>query len=117
MMVLLFEAARKSENSGILAIAMDTGVPLCQEIDSIIYSHKERDVIGHFRDIDKDIPIWAVFEVMTLGNFGSFYDCLDDRVKTTIVHDLGMPDNLDSEAFLKDAIFALKILRDMVKYS
>lgn len=90
---------------------------LRQEIDSIIYSHKERDVIGHFRDIDKDIPIWAVFEVMTLGNFGSFYDCLDDRVKTTIVHDLGMPDNLDSEAFLKDAIFALKILRDMVKYS
>lgn len=52
------------------------------EIDSIIfYNHKSRDVIGHFRDADKDIPIWAIFEVMTLGNFGSFYECLDRRVK------------------------------------
>lgn len=68
------------------------------EIDSIIfYNHKSRDVIGHFRDADKDIPIWAIFEVMTLGNFGSFYECLDRRVKTAIVRDIGMPFNLDSE--------------------
>lgn len=76
------------------------------EIDSIIfYNHKSRDVIGHFRDADKDIPIWAIFEVMTLGNFGSFYECLDRRVKTAIVRDIGMPFNLDSEQRLKDMIF------------
>lgn len=55
-----------------------------------------RNVIGHFRDADKDIPIWAIFEVVTLGNFGSFYERLDRRVKTVIVRDIGMPFNLDS---------------------
>lgn len=74
-------------------------------------------MIGHFRDADKDIPIWAIFEVMTLGNFGSFYDCLDRRVKTGIVRDLGMPTNLDSELCLKDIIFALKDFRNAIAHN
>lgn len=88
------------------------------EIDSIIFhNHKSRDVIGHFRDADKDIPIWAIFEVMTLGNFGSFYECLDRRVKTAIVRDIGMPFNLDSELRLKDMIFALKDFRNAIAHN
>ena len=88
------------------------------EIDSIIfYNHKSRDVIGHFRDADKDIPIWAIFEVMTLGNFGSFYECLDRRVKTAIVRDIGMPFNLDSEQRLKDMIFTLKDFRNAIAHN
>lgn len=91
---------------------------LRQEIDGTIFrNHKERDVIGHFRDTDKDVPIWAIFEVMTLGNFGSFYDCLDMRVKTAVVQDLGMPTNLDSERRLKDMIFALKDFRNAIAHN
>lgn len=66
---------------------------LRSEIDGIIFDYR-RPVIGRFRDAGKDTPIWAIFEVMTLGNFGAFYDCLDKRVKTAIVRDLGMPTNL-----------------------
>lgn len=91
---------------------------LRKEVDGIIFSnHKNRDVIGHFRDTDKDIPIWAIFEVMTLGNFGSFYDCLDKRVKTTVIHDLKMPKNLDSEERLKDIIFILKDFRNAIAHN
>lgn len=91
---------------------------LRQEIDGIIFhNHKNRDVIGHFRDADKDVPIWAIFEVMTLGNFGSFYDCLDKRVKTTVVRDLGMPTNLDSERRLKEMIFVLKDFRNAIAHN
>lgn len=91
---------------------------LRQEIDGIIFrNHKDRDVIGHFRDTNKEVPIWAIFEVMTLGNFGSFYDCLDMRVKTAIVQDLGMPTNLDSERRLKDIIFALKDFRNAIAHN
>ena len=74
-------------------------------------------MIGHFRDADKDTPIWAIFEVMTLGNFGAFYDCLDRRVKTAIVRDLGMPTNLESELRLKDIIFALKDFRNAIAHN
>ena len=90
---------------------------LRHEIDGIIYGHRNRDVIGHFRDSDKEIPIWAIFEVMTLGNFGSFYSCLDRRVKTEIVRDLGMPTNLDSELCLKDIVFVLKDFRNAIAHN
>lgn len=87
------------------------------EIDGIIYGHRSRNVIGHFRDADKDIPIWALFEVMTLGNFGAFYDCLNKRVKSRIAKDLGMPTNLESELILKEIIFALKDLRNATAHN
>ena len=90
---------------------------LRQEIDSLIYSHRKRDVIGHFRDADKDIPVWALFEVMTLGNFGSFYECLDRRVKTAIVRDLDMPTNLDSGLRLGEIIYALKDFRNAIAHN
>ena len=97
--------------------AWDRRQRLRSEIDGIIYGHRGRDVIGHFRDADKDIPIWAIFEVMTLGNFGAFYDCLDRRVKTEIVRDLGMPFNLDSELRLKEIIYALKDFRNAIAHN
>lgn len=91
---------------------------LRREIDDLIFRyHKSRDVIGHFRDTDKDIPIWAIFEVMTLGNFGSFYECLDKRVKKSVVSDLGMPTNLESERRLRDIIYALKDLRNAIAHN
>lgn len=90
---------------------------LRSEIDGIIFDYRKRPVIGHFRDADKDTPIWAIFEVMTLGNFGAFYNCLDRRVKTAIVRDLGMPTNLESELRLKDIIFALKDFRNAIAHN
>lgn len=52
---------------------------------------------------------------MTLGNFGSFYARLDKRVKTSVVNDLSMPTNLESEKRLGDIIYALKDLRNAVE--
>lgn len=79
--------------------------------------HNDRDVIRHFRDADRDIPIWALFEVITLGEFGMFYSCLDRRVKTAIVRDLQMPTNIDSEAYLKAMIYALKDCRNALAHN
>lgn len=91
---------------------------LRREIDGIIYyNHKNRDVIAHFCNSDKDVPIWAIFEVMTLGNFGAFYKCLSKRVKTAIVNDLNMPTNLDSERRLQEIIFTLKDFRNAIAHN
>lgn len=107
----------RSHKGAAYSRAWEKRLRLRGEIDGLIFrNHKNRDVIGHFRDADKDIPIWAIFEVMTLGNFGSFYDCLNKRVKTSIVNDLGMPTNLESERRLRDIIYALKDLRNAVAH-
>ena len=89
------------------------------EIDRLIaQNHDTKDVIKHFRDQDRDIPIWAIFEIITLGNFGSFYNCLNDKVKNAVVTDLNMPtQNFDSAKVLKKIIFALKDLRNAVAHN
>lgn len=92
---------------------------LRMEIDELIASnHDRRAVIRHFRDRDKDIPIWALFEIMMLGTFGLFYSCLHSDIKTEICENLGMPSGpLNSPSVLKKMIFAFKDLRNAVAHN
>ena len=89
------------------------------EIDRLIASsHDTRAVVRHFRDQDRDIPIWALFEIMTLGNFGAFYSCLHDDVKYAVCGDLHMPEgNFDPPVTLKRMIFTFKDLRNAVAHN
>ena len=70
-----------------------------------------------FFDADKQVPIWSIFEVITLGTFGAFYKCLDARVKQAIVQELNMPSNFNSASLLGDIIFTLKDLRNAVAHN
>lgn len=91
---------------------------LRKEIDDLILrNHASKPVFSHFWNNDRAIPIWAVFETMTLGNFGMFYACLNRRVKEQIIGDLKMPSNVDSPKQLGQIIFALKDLRNAVAHN
>ena len=46
-----------------------------------------------------------------------FYSCLDRRVKTAVVRDLQMPTNVDSEAFLKAMVYAMKDCRNAIAHN
>lgn len=89
------------------------------EIDRLIANnHDTRAVVRHFRDQDRDVPIWALFEIMTLGNFGAFYSCLHDDVKSAVCDDLHMPKgNFDPPVTLKRMIFTFKDLRNAVAHN
>ena len=99
--------------------AWQSRLRLRTEIDQLIArSHDTKAVIRHFCDKDIDVPIWALFEIMTLGNFGAFYGCLHGDVKKAICADLGIPvGNFDGPAVLKKIIFSLKDLRNAVAHN
>ncbi|MDO4289600.1 MAG: Abi family protein [Eggerthellaceae bacterium] len=91
---------------------------LRQTVDGLISREQDkRPFFKHFRDQGRAIPIWAIFEAMTLGEFGNFYACLDRPVKSAIVADLGMPSQYDSEALLLSVIFSLKDLRNAIAHN
>lgn len=91
---------------------------LRQSIDGLISrGHDKRPFFKHFRDQGKAIPVWAIFEGMTLGEFGHFYACLDRPVKRAIVDDLGMPSKYESESILLSIIFSLKDLRNAIAHN
>ncbi len=74
-------------------------------------------MIRHFHEADKEIPVWALFEVMTLGNFGAFYECLDVSIKDDIEADVGLPSNYRAEQLLKDVIFLLHDFRNAIAHN
>lgn len=48
-------------------------------------------VIKHFTDQSRRVPIWALMETLTLGEFSAVYSCLTDKLKDEIYRHLGMP--------------------------
>lgn len=92
---------------------------LRNEMDSLLSQRYKSSVpvIQHFFGADKQVPIWSIFEVITLGTFRAFYKCLDSRVKQAIVQELNMPSNFNSASLLGDIIFTLKDLRNAVAHN
>lgn len=91
---------------------------LRQTVDGLIFREQDKKpFFKHFRDRGRTIPIWAIFEAMTLGEFGNFYACLDRPIKSAIVADLGMPAQFDSETLLLSIIFSLKDLRNAIAHN
>lgn len=99
--------------------ALKKRLELRAEVDRLVaQSYEPRPVIRHFLNRGRDIPIWALFEIMTLGNFGAFFSCLHDDVKTAICSDLHMPQgNFDSPVILGKMIFAFKDPRNAVAHN
>lgn len=79
---------------------------------------KGKDIELHFFNNDKPIPVWAVFESLTLGEFGNFFECsnINARVKTSKL--LGLPTNLDSDGeLISFIIYTLRDLRNAVAHN
>lgn len=100
-------------------VALGKRLALRTEIDRLIaQNHSSQRYLRHYLDQDKDIPIWALFEMMTLGTFGVFYNCLHDNIKIDICNDLNMPvKNFDCPMILSKIIFAFKDLRNAVAHN
>lgn len=72
----------------------------------------------HFYNQDKEIPIWAAFESLTLGEFGTFFACSNKTIRNNVSSLLNLPTNLNSDSFLlKEIIFSLKDLRNSIAHN
>lgn len=66
-----------------------------------------------------DVPIWALFEIMTLGDFGNLLSCLTFDVRDDISKHLGLDDiSVDSNRqLIFNYIYTLKDLRNAVAHN
>lgn len=77
-----------------------------------------KDVVQHFYHNDENVPIWAIFEVMSLGEFGTFVSCLNYNTRAEVSRSIGFHQPADTDAFLlKKIIFAIKELRNAVAHN
>lgn len=85
---------------------------------ALIRDYNKRSVVAHFFNNDKTIPVWAIFETLTLGEFGTLYDCACKNVKLHVSNIMKLPTNLDSDGLnTQFFIFTIKDLRNAIAHN
>jgi abortive infection bacteriophage resistance protein len=79
----------------------------------------DHNIITHFYQSTKydDVPLWAVYEIISLGTFGFFISCLNmnTREKISRFIDLDLSGDTDRR-ILEKLIYAIKDLRNAVAH-
>jgi len=88
-----------------------------------IYSNISRDygrnnIINHYYDKDCPVPIWAIFESLSLGEFGNFISCLNLPMRKKISKAIGIKSSVDSDGrILEKIVYTIKDLRNAVAHN
>lgn len=88
------------------------------EAVSYSYSNK-KPVIQHFFHKNENIPLWAIFEVISLGNFGVFLRCLNFDMRINVARKLGVHTTSHNHngRLIESIIFILKDLRNAIAHN
>lgn len=74
--------------------------------------------ITHYVNSGRGIPLWAVFEILMMGDFGLFLSRLDLNTRGLINAELGINRSVDTnKEFVYRFIYALKDLRNAVAHN
>jgi len=85
--------------------------------------HDEEDhdnqMVRHFYNRGEDAPLWVVFEILYLSDLASFFECLNEATRTTILTQLNMYDiAIDTNKnLLTSMLYTLKALRNSVAHN
>lgn len=85
--------------------------------------HDEEDndnqMVRHFYNRGEDAPIWVVFEILYLSDLASFFECLNETMRVSILTQLNMYDiSIDTnKTLLSSMIYTLKALRNSVAHN
>lgn len=88
--------------------------------DALNRDYKKRPVVTHFYDKNKPVPIWAVFEIISMGNFGAFLGCLETAYREDLSSSIGLPriTNQDRDCRLpQHLVLALRGLRNAIAHN
>ena len=86
--------------------------------NSISRNYEKRLIVKHYYDKGEPLPIWAIFELLSLGEFGDFISCLDTKIKHKIAKSVGIKLSVDKDGDLVETfIYVLKDLRNAVAHN
>ena len=78
----------------------------------------DNNIVSHYLKNDESVPIWAIFEIITLGEFGNLISTFSTKVRKAISKDIGFNIAFDSSGKLvENIIFAIKDLRNAIAHN
>ena len=98
--------------------AMEHRLNMRNHVYELTSKNYKKSIVSHFYDKDKPVPIWAIFELMTLGEFAEFVSCLDVTTRKNIEKSIGLRSGIDTEGKLLETIlYTIKDLRNAVAHN
>ena len=81
------------------------------------YSHNNK-IVNHFYSKDKHVPIWGIFEIITLGTFADLIKSLEHNARLKIDKEMKLNIAFDTDArFPEKIMYLLKALRNSVAHN
>jgi len=81
-------------------------------------NYNRRRMVQHFYHKELHVPIWAIFEMLTLGNFGDFVHCLEYNCRKQLSKGLRLYQAYDPKARLPEIIiYTIRELRNAVAHN
>lgn len=78
----------------------------------------EKRIAVHYLNKDVNLPIWAIFELLSLGEFGHFVSCLNFSCRKKISTKIGIRQSDDARAVMPQRlIYATKDLRNAIAHN
>lgn len=75
-------------------------------------------IAEHYLNRDRNLPMWAIFELLSLGEFGHFVSCLNYTSRKAISAKIGIRSADDSNAMIPQRlIYATKDLRNAIAHN
>lgn len=93
---------------------------LKQKFDSVIAdNYSSQAIIQHYVHNNEPVPVWAIFELLTLGDYGTFVSCLNTKTRLELEDSVGILDvSSDTDGSnLTRHIFILKELRNAIAHN
>ena len=86
---------------------------------SLSHSYNNNNkIVNHFYSKDKPVPIWGIFEIITLGTFADLIRSLELKVRKKISKEMGINIAYDSNSkFPEKIIYLIKSLRNSIAHN
>ena len=98
--------------------AMSKRLKFREHVYSTISRDYKKSLVKHYHEKDKPVPIWAIFELLSLGEFGTFLSCLKISIKTDFSKTIGIKASHDPDGKLPEMfVFAIKDLRNSIAHN
>lgn len=95
----------------------------CYRMRDNVYSgltkrYQSSEIVKHFYNNDRPIPLWAVFEEMMLGDLSNLIEVLNPSIKEAISERFGIPKNVNTNGILlPKVILSIKDLRNAIAHN
>lgn len=75
-------------------------------------------MVSHFYNRGSDVPLWAIFEILTLGDFAAFCAYLNKNTRQKILANIHMVSSNDTNSqLLSNILYTIKNLRNSIAHN